>query len=273
MKKTIEWYDQGIYALKKFIKQHEIELEGFISQIESPIESQKKRIEIEKATGKDKTKYLYIEEEDEYNERNPEFSDIDSCIQKYLIRVGQDYPPSYYSVWRKAGSVRKRLIKDLETEKRTVSRRKRLEVTKEKYRLDALLTQRQKLMKKLELEGIKTPVLNLEQIESKIEQEINAGSLGVINLGIYDENLKYKPLIQFTKNMLTQFLKVIAEPDSIIKLIEAVGLSNVKDVIDKLYEITWKLGESGFICPSCQKIYIKEKMNICEVCGHDFMKI
>ncbi len=80
-----------------------------------------------------------------------------------------DYPPSYYSTWRKAGSVRKRLVRHLETEKRTVSGGKEKGITKEKFRLDRLLTQRQKLRDKLELKGVKIPVLNLEQIDSKIK--------------------------------------------------------------------------------------------------------
>ncbi len=33
MKKTIEWYDQGIIALKRLIKQHETELKGFITKL------------------------------------------------------------------------------------------------------------------------------------------------------------------------------------------------------------------------------------------------
>ncbi len=43
-------------------------------------------------------------------------SDIDLCIQEYFIvkeYIGEEYRPSYYSVPRKAGSVRKRLIKIL----------------------------------------------------------------------------------------------------------------------------------------------------------------
>ena len=51
MGKAIEWYDQGIIALKRLIKQHELELEQFIYRIENQIESQKKKIEVEKATG------------------------------------------------------------------------------------------------------------------------------------------------------------------------------------------------------------------------------
>ncbi len=35
MKKTIEWYDQGINALQKLIRQHEVELEQTISQFEA----------------------------------------------------------------------------------------------------------------------------------------------------------------------------------------------------------------------------------------------
>ncbi len=156
MDKTIEWYDQGITALKKLIKQHDIELEQFINEINSDIEEQKSKVRVEEATGQNKKKVL-----------SKEVNDIDFLIKKYEIKL-REYT---YRMYTKLGKVRKRLIKDLETEKRLVRIKKRRGIAKEKFRLNTLLTQRQKLKKKLEKQGVKVPVLNLEQIESKIKQE------------------------------------------------------------------------------------------------------
>ncbi len=264
MKKTIEWYDQGIIALNKLVKQHEIELELTINQIEDHIKTQKKKLEIDQATGEAKKlsyeyeRYDYDEDDFELSREgayklDAKFSDITSAID--LLKKLNIYIQSYCwstKLWR----VRKSLVSDLEKCRKDIARNKGREIKEEKKRLTTLLTLRQKLKRKLESQGTEVPVLNLEQDE----QEIKAGVQ------------EYKPLIQFTKNVLTRFLKVITEPDSIIKLIETAGLRNVKEVIDIFYAIHWKLGESGMVCPSCQKIYMKKKINICEVCGHDFMK-
>ncbi|KKM08282.1 hypothetical protein LCGC14_1725450 [marine sediment metagenome] len=289
MPNTIEWYDQVIMTLKKLINQHERELKLIINQLEDHLKTQKEKFQIETATGEATSiYYLYKESiDDEYGDIDTQRYDLKRnyhVYAKYLditlalnllqsLSVDFYIGINYYETNRKLGSVRESLIQDINRTIRLTPKKKGKEIKKEKTRLTRLIEQRESLKVKLESQGVEVPILNLEKIESKIEQEISTKSLEDLKLGIQDETAKFRLAIQYTKNSLTKFLELIEEPDSIIKYIEAVGLSVMKKVIDLLFEITWKLGESGYVFPSCQKIYIKKEVMICEVCGHDFNRI
>ncbi len=255
--KSIEWYDSGIKSLKKLIRQHEIELEQFVNEINSDIDEQKSKVRVEEATGQNKKKIL-----------SKEVNDIDFLIKKYEIKL-REYT---YRMYTKLGKVRKTLIRDLENTKENRKRIKGNERIREITRLGNLKKKREKLKEKLEVKGIKVPVLDIKQIESEIEEQINSEipHSNVFNISKVDETEYEKKVVSVLNRALDQFLRIAEKPDFITYLTKIMGEDSLLEIVEFLQEIIEKFRD--LICPECGQTSLEINKKICELCGYDFTR-
>ncbi len=266
-KKNIEWYhlryeayERRVIELKKLIKQQENELEKFREEIDVLIEDQIHKKRLEETTLKSKEKLF-----------TKDVEDVKYCLVKYRNfwehAFWEDRLKYCFdnNIKLRLGNVKKYLINSLTSMKGRHISFLKTKIQNDEKRLTKSLKAQQKFKKEMEIEGIETPVLNLAEIESEVEKQLESEKISS-PIRVDKPSL---PNIPFFKQNLEKFLKATESPESIKNLIDD-DEQEISEIINLLYQIFENFKE--FVCPKCYTLY-PEKIKICERCGYDFTKI
>ena len=242
-KKSIEWYhlryeayERGIIELKKSIKQQENDLEKFIEEIDNIIEDQFRKKEYEETTLQSKKKL-----------RAKEVQDVVDCLLKYpdLMEVTRtSHLEYYYNHIRQLGTVRKYLISSLKSYKNYHISDMKRKIQRDEKKLKNTLNDKEKFKEEMELAEIEPPVLNINEIETKIENQVKSEKL---KTSVKAENL-ILPNIHLFRQILEKFQKGTETPESIKNLIENDDEREIADILYLLYQILENFKE--FVCQS-----------------------